>query len=309
MVLSVFDAPGRYWRGNLHTHSNLSDGALEPAEVCRRYKAEGYDFIALTDHFIGMYNYPIADTVSYRDEAFTTLLGAELHSGAQSNGDLWHILAVGLPADFAPSNSPGFLPVADQESGAEIAQRARDAGAFVTVAHPQWSGLTFEDAMSIEAAHAVEIYNHGCATGCDRADGQAALDLMLSAGRELTAIATDDAHFTEPDHFGGWVMVKAEENEPEQLLEALKRGDFYSSMGPELRDIRVEGHQLVVESSAVSSVIVQGHGQAAQGMHGHSMTRCEVPLLKFYNSPWLRVSVLDAAGKRAWSNPFKNPTL
>ena len=103
MSLTAFTAPGRFWRGNLHTHSNLSDGALDPGEVCRRYQAEGYDFIALTDHFVGMFDYPIADTLPYRNNAFTTLLGAELHSGAMENGDLWHILAVGLPADFAPS--------------------------------------------------------------------------------------------------------------------------------------------------------------------------------------------------------------
>ena len=104
----AFTAKGRFWRGNLHTHSTRSDGVLSPEEVCRRYKAEGYDFMALTDHFVGAFGYPIVDTVPMRDAGFTTILGAELHSGAMANGELWHILAVGLPADFAPSNSPGL---------------------------------------------------------------------------------------------------------------------------------------------------------------------------------------------------------
>jgi Predicted metal-dependent phosphoesterases (PHP family) len=307
MIPTAFTAPGRFWRGNLHTHSTLSDGCLEPAEVCRRYKAEGYDFIALTDHFIGMYGYPLADTLPFREEGFTTLLGAELHSGAMENGELWHILAVGLPADFAPSNSPGFLPVEDQESGPEIARRAREAGAFVTVAHPQWSGMSLADARSLDAAHAVEIYNHGCAMGCDRADGAFYADLLLSEGRDLTLIATDDAHFTEPDHFGGWVMVKSKELTPDALLDALKRGDFYSSQGPELRHVEATAGRVVVDCSAVSSVIVQGHGTAATAIHGQSLTRTEVPLPRLYNSPWLRVTVIDRSGKRAWSNPIPNP--
>ena len=300
---SAFVTTGRFWRGNLHTHSTRSDGVLSPEEVCRRYRAEGYDFLALTDHFVGSYDYPIVDTVPFRTDAFTTILGAELHSGAQENGELWHILAVGLPADFARSHTPEWMPVAGQESGAALAARAVAAGAFVAVAHPQWSGLTVADAASITAAHAVEIYNHGCFAGCDRADGFAIADQMLASGRKLNVIATDDAHFNEPDHFGGWVMVKAVENTPDALLAALKAGDFYSTQGPELRDVRVFADRVEVDCSAVVSIIVQGHGCRARAVHGHSMTTGTVSLERFVGSPYLRVTVIDAAGKRAWSNP------
>lgn len=303
-MTDAFSAPGRFWRGNLHTHSNRSDGALDPAEVCRRYKAEGYDFIALTDHFIGAYGYPITDTLPFRDSGFTTLLGAELHSGAMENGELWHILAVGLPADFTPPHAPGFLPVAGQETGPELARRAREAGAFVAVAHPQWSGLTLADARSITAANAVEIYNHGCAAGCDRGDGWYVADLLASEGQRLLAVATDDSHFTEPDHFGGWVMVKAPENTADALLAALKAGHFYSTQGPELRGITLGETSVTVESSAAVSVILQARGSAAIAVHGQSMTRTEVPLGRCGPSPWLRVTVIDAAGRRAWSNPI-----
>jgi hypothetical protein len=302
--LPAFTAPGRFWRGNLHTHSNRSDGVLDPEEVCRRYRAEGYDFLALTDHFVGRYGYPVVDTRAFRTNSFTTMLGAELHSGAMANGELWHILAVGLPEDFAPSQSPDFLPVEGQESGADLAARAVAAGAFVAIAHPQWSGLTLADARGITAAHAVEVYNHGCAAGCDRADGFAIADLLLSEGRHLSLVATDDAHFSEPDHFGGWVMVRAEANEPEALLASLKEGAFYSSQGPQLHDVRIAADAVEVDCSAARSVIVQGAGTAAKAVHGHSMTTARVPLERFRNSPWLRVTVIDAAGRRAWSNPW-----
>lgn len=303
MTDSMFSAPGRFFRGNLHSHSNRSDGALEAGEVCRRYKAEGYDFLALTDHFLGLYDYPITDTSPYRDNRFTTILGAELHSGAMANGELWHILAVGLPEDFEAPNAPHFKPVAEQESGAEIARRARAAGAYVAIAHPQWSALTMEDARTIDAAHAVEVYNHGCAVGADRADGFHTLDLLLSEGRRLDLCATDDAHFTEPDHFGGWVMVKAQENHPDSLLEALKAGHYYSSQGPDFIDVSWSDKSVEVESSAVSSVIVQGQGSATVAVHGEAMTKTQVPLVRFTDSPWLRVTIVDRAGKRAWCNP------
>ena len=303
-MADAFNAPGRFFRGNLHTHSTRSDGILAPDEVCRRYRAEGYDFLALTDHFIGTYQYPMVDTRGFRTNDFTTIIGAELHSGAMLNGELWHILAVGLPFDFAPPHAPGFEAVPGAESAADLAQRARDAGAFVAVAHPQWSGLTLADARTIGAAHAVEVYNHGCWAGCDRGDGFAINDLLLSEGRRLTLVATDDAHFSEPDHFGGWVMVKAEENDPEALLAALKAGHHYASQGPEIRRIEVTETAVEVECSAAVSVIVQGQGQAARAVHGLSMTRASVALERFRKSPWIRVTVVDAAGKRAWSNPY-----
>ncbi|MEM9781891.1 MAG: CehA/McbA family metallohydrolase [Pseudomonadota bacterium] len=303
-VGAMFEAPGRFWRGNLHTHSTRSDGALEPAEVCRRYAAEGYDFIALTDHFIGRYRYPITDTTGFRDNRFTTILGAELHAGAMENGELWHILAVGLPPDFSPPDTPDFAPGAGQETGPALARRARDAGAFVAIAHPEWSGLSAADARSLEAAHAVEVYNHSCAVGADRPRGFHTLDQLLNEGRRLTLCATDDAHFTEPDHFGAWVMVKATENDPDALLEALKAGHHYASQGPELHAIEVTGGAVDVRCSAVTSVIVQGQGSAAAAVHGLSMTTARVALGRLERSAWLRVTVVDRAGQRAWSNPI-----
>ena len=108
-----------FYKGNLHTHSNKSDGKLDPKEVCLRYKNAGYDFISLTDHLIGKYDYPIVDTSNYRDESFTTLIGAELHTGAMSNGELWHMVAVGLPLDFSPPNVWDFNFVEGMETANE----------------------------------------------------------------------------------------------------------------------------------------------------------------------------------------------
>ena len=120
---NVFANPGEYFKGNLHTHSNLSDGLLSPEEVCLRYKNEGYQFICLSDHLLGIYNYPIVDTSKYRDENFTTLLGAEVHSGYMQNGEIWHILAVGLPKDFILPNAPDFFPIENQETGPNLAKQ------------------------------------------------------------------------------------------------------------------------------------------------------------------------------------------
>ncbi len=304
MSTNIFTTPGKFYRGNLHTHSTRSDGALDPQEVCRRYRAEGYDFIAVTDHFVGLFDYPITDTSNYREEGFSTILGAELHTGVMENGHIWHILAVGLPSNFTPPNAPNFRSIKNSESAANIALRARDAGAFVTIAHPHWSGLTEADARSITAAHAVEIYNHGCAVDNDRGEGFLTLEHLLNEGRPLNLIATDDAHFNTPDYFGGWVMVKAEENIPEALLEALKAGSFYSSTGPEIHDIRITKDSVEVDCTAAVNILVQGKGSPMAKLRGEAMTKAQISLERLTGSPWIRITVIDRAGKRAWSNPI-----
>lgn len=300
-MLSAFKNPGRFFRGNLHTHSTLSDGLLAPEEVCRRYAANGYDFICLSDHFIEKYDFPIADTKGFRSNTFTTLLGAEVHTGKMLLDEPWHILAVGLPENFA-----GTTP---DETGPSLAQRCADAGAFVTIAHPQWYGLLPDEAATIEAAHAVEVYNHTAAISTTRSDGTYLLDELLNRGRKLTAIAADDAHFFDDmshanaDAFGGWVMVKAEGNSPEALLTALKTGDFYASTGPELHDITQEGDQLVVKCSPVVSVIALGRGTRSAFVHGTSLTHAVMNVSKFQGD-WVRILTIDRAGKRAFSNPL-----
>jgi hypothetical protein len=300
----AFSAPGKFWRGNLHTHSTLSDGVLAPDEVCRRYAAEGYDFLCLSEHLVGLYDYPIADTTGSRTDSFTTLLGAEVHTGRLGNGEIWHLLAVGLPTDFERPVAPDFDGLNAPEPAASLARRCREAGAYVAIAHPQWYNLTLEDALQIDAAHAVEIYNHGCAVECDRADGLAILDLLLSEGRRLNACATDDAHFTGPDAFGGWVMVKSETLDPDALLNALKEGRNYSTQGPLLHDIRIEAGEIRIACSPADRIMAVGAGYASEAAFGKGMQVASLPLDKFEAGGWLRVTVADRFDRRAWSNPI-----
>ena len=303
MPTRFFTSAGQFYRGNLHTHSTRSDGVLDPKEVCRRYRAEGYDFIALTDHFVGLFDYPITDATACLGKDFSTIQAAELHTGQMDNGYLWHLLALGLPSDFTPPDAPHFLPVEGSESGTALARRARDAGAFVVLAHPHWSRMSEADARSITAAHAVEIYNHSCAVDNDRGESLMVLDYLLNQDHRLNLIAADDAHFRNPDHFGGWVMVKSAENTPEALLAALKAGEFYSSQGPQILDIRICEASVEVDCSSSVTIIVQGKGTATATLHGTSMTTARLSRERLADSPWLRVTVLDRAGKRAWSNP------
>jgi hypothetical protein len=288
---------GRYWRGNLHTHSSLSDGALPPEEIVAIYREAGYDFVAITDHFRPEYGFPLTDTRALRTAAFTTLLGAELHAPRTEHSSEWHIVAVGLPL--------GFRPAEPDETGPALARRARAAGAFIGMAHPAASLLTMADAENLDAAHAVEAYN-ALSDWEERGDSWHLYDLLLARGHRLAAYAADDAHFQPQDPPGctSWVNVRAASLDPDALLAALLAGDYHSSTGPELHTVRVHDNKITIGCSPAARILVTGGVPGKQVLAGDGLTEGTLPLDMFHRSAYVRVTVVDTAGERAWSNPI-----
>ena len=293
-----FAQPGRFYRGNLHGHSTESDGKWTPAEYIRQYRQNGYDFVAISDHCNDHHGGAITDTRDLRSPDFTTLLGAELHPGQMDSGSPWHLVAVGLPLDFETMR-PG-------DSGADVARRAQEAGAFVAAAHPSWYAMTVADFETLDAADALECYN-GCADqASDRGYSWHYIDMLLHRGHRVGAIATDDLHATQVyrDFMRGWVQVKAKSLTPDALLRALKAGHYYSSTGPQLHHVEIQGREkLVVECSPAAQILMTSASTGAAHVDGKGLTSAEFDLRKL-DSRWLRVTVRDDAGARAWTNPM-----
>lgn len=291
-----FAMPGRFYRGNLHTHSTRSDGGLSPEAVCAFYRRMGYDFLSLTDHFLEQYEWPIVDTRPYETADFVTLIGAELHSGKTSVGDMWHILANGLPFDFAP-------PAAD-ESGPALARRALDAGAFVTCAHPSWYALSEADVLSLGPVHAIETINGISDDHNDRIDSWAMFEALTAQGHRYSALTTDDAHFLgrHNDHGRAWTWVKSETLTHASILDALKAGQFYSSTGPQIFSVEFDPESVYIRCSPCDSLFVTGKGARAAYLHGRGLIEGELPRNRLSDSPYCRITVRDSHGGRAWTN-------
>jgi histidinol phosphatase-like PHP family hydrolase len=301
------DGEGRFFRGNLHCHSNRSDGLVKPEDVAAAYRDAGYDFIVLSDHFEAEYGWQITDTRHLRDEGFTTIIGAELSSAAWTERNVYWVVAAGLPLDFEAPATAGDHALA--------IKRAADCGAFVVMLHPGLNNLPLaaaDELPALRAVHAVEVYNHNMATGAlpDRAHGAYMLDGLLEKGYEVLVNAGDDAHFGHPaDRFGGWVEVYCERLDPEALLASLKAGRYYSTQGPALREMLVDGDRLWVETSDAYAITLSGGGDRWQsgvmrtGERGEPLVQAEFDLAPFHGS-YCRVTVVDSAGRRAWSNPL-----
>ena len=99
-------------------------------------------------------------------------------------------------------------------------------------------------------------------------------------------------------------MVKAPTKSVKDLLTALKNGAFYSSCGPVIRDFYVEdGRAYLI---AEGSVEVRFHYYRHPGFRfcstpGIAMTVASAPVNRF---SYIRASVIDSQGRRAWTNPI-----
>jgi len=302
MATTLFTSAAGVFRGNLHGHSTHSDGQNSPADVVRLHREAGYDFTCLSEHpwTDPRFSAPtIIDATAFDSADFITIISAELHcpGKAHDKDGLWHIVANGLPADF---------PVADSsETGPELVARAVAAGAYVTIAHPEWYSLTDDEARSLAAAgaHGVEIYNHSSAIEAGRGGGIATLDLLLNEGDRVHLTATDDSHHVPGDAFGGWVMVAADSLTAGDIIASLKAGNYYASSGPDFIDISIDGANLDVGTSPVDRIILAGDRHRARFVAGDDLREARFDLADF-NSAFFRVVAIDAQGRSAWSNPY-----
>jgi len=133
---------------------------------------------------------------------------------------------------------------------------------------------------------------------------------LLEKGRRVLVAAGDDAHFGHPrDRFGGWVEVHCERLDPGALVESLKAGRYYSTQGPALRELLLDGDGLRVETSEAYAITLTGVGDRWQSWEerrsedGEPISGAEFDLAPFRGS-YCRVTVVDPAGRQAWSNPI-----
>jgi predicted metal-dependent phosphoesterase TrpH len=293
----AFESGGSWFRGNLHTHSDRSDGVAPPEQVIAEYRAAGYDFLVLTDHFEERWGWTVTETAPARDDAFTTILGAELSSADWDDEDVYWVNAIGLPADF-PGPAPG-------EPHEAAIRRAAEAGAYNVLLHPGLTNLLDFDSLALDSLHAVETYNVNAAQSWpDQAEARYAVDALLARGHRVHVTAADDAHWHHPwDRFRAWVMVRADRLDPDALLRALKAGTYYSTQGPRIEDVRVDGERVHVASSPARAVALTGiHGWRSDVAIADGLREATLDLGKL-RSPYWRLTVTDAEGKRAWTNP------
>ncbi len=282
------DSQGNVWyKLQLHLHTTLSDGALTPEEAAGRYKAAGFDAIAITDHW----NYHGAGEI----DGLCILSGCEYNLGYDTAEGVMHLVGVGMDGD------PGLKQSKSTRQG--IIDAIRSAGGFAILAHPAWSLNTPEQAKALRGIDAVEIYNAVSDVGqSHRPYSGYFVDLLANEGVVYPLIATDDAHYYEgEDDTVSYVMVKADSLAKDDLLSALRRGDFYATQGPRLT-VRREGDIIVAQCSDCAELCFQSNlaWVPDRVQKGDPITEAVYRIKE--DERWVRVEARDAEGKYAWSN-------
>ncbi len=288
LYTNPFQQPGQWYRGNTHSHSTESDGQLSIGDRFAAYRDAGYDFLVLTDHR------KVNDVQAYTTPDFLAISGSEVHPDNPYGGDTYHFVAINIHERI---NCSKMHPNA-------VLDNIKAQGGEAVLCHPYWSGHTILDYLPLREYFAIEVYNDSC-VGIGKEFSEQAWDDLLDRGGPVLGIAADDSHGTEDDCFHGWIMVKAEELTLESIMESLRTGAFYSTLGPEIKDLTLDGKELTVKCSEAQSIVFKAQcsrGKRVLPSEGERLTEATYSIPE--SVKYVRVEITDETGKKAWSNPF-----
>ncbi len=297
MNVNPFRLSGQWYRGNTHSHSTESDGELPMKERFDAYRAQNYDFLVLTDHRI------VNDVSNFSTDDFLAISGSEVHPSTPYGGDTYHIVAINIHQQI---NCSKLHPN-------DVIQEIKNQGGEAVLCHPYWCGHNLLDYLPLDGYFAIEVYNDTC-MGIGKGFSEQAWDDLLDKAGMVYGIAADDAHGTEHDCFHAWINVKASKLTTEGIMEALRSGAFYSTLGPEIYNVDLvdteedpvkKGKKIVVSCQAAQSITFKS--QRSRGKHitatkGNLLTEAEY--LVPNSAKYVRVEVTAPDGKKAWTNPF-----
>ena len=262
-----------YYKVNLHTHSVLSDGKLTPEEVKSEYKARGYSAVALTDHSL------MSVQQHLNDEDFIFLTGVEVNiPNAENKGKTYHLNLISkdpqllwvpvhdpdmlehMPAHFEKCKCDEMPLDYTVENVNSVIKRANEMGCLVIYNHPEWSLQFHEEYAGLEGLWGMEYRNSSCAYGygLDTANEQVFRE-MLQKNNRLVPVMADDMHkIVNPRGYEtlgkSWTMVAADELSYDAIMDGLERRELYSSCGPEIHSIVLDGTNLTVTCSPAASI-------------------------------------------------------
>ena len=118
------------------------------------------------------------------------------------------------------------------------------------------------DILKYEGFFSMEMCNYGSYLIGHLEYNAALYDKMLLNGKRIFCHSADDNHNKAPsdslefDSFGGFTMIMPESLTYDSVICAMEKGEMYSSMGPEFKEISMKGNKIHIECSDVAQIMV-----------------------------------------------------
>lgn len=305
-MIGPWGEEGSWLRCQLHCHTTCSDGDPSPEELCAHYAGAGYHVVAITDHW---------HITVHEHDGLLLIPSAELSARVTGGAEEADVLAYGI--DRLPEVRDTFPTVED------CARWIVAEGGVAYLAHPYWSGLAPGHCLDAPSLSGLEVWNGASELIQGNGLSGAFWDDVLHRGGRPFGIATDDSHSAGHDSLVGWTWVRAVERSRAAVLAALRSGSFYGSSGPTIEAVWVEDDGSVGVrcgparavflrsgpwdgcSANADPAVLSWRGRVVERASDGAIVEALFELPEYWR--WGRVEVVDAVGRKAWSNPFTLP--
>lgn len=318
---------GKFYKVNMHCHTNISDGQRSPREVKAFYKAHGYSAVCFTDHevlvghkdlcdesFIALHGYEVAVKQNLQEHTAWFMPVYHFNMIAKSQDNLK------MPCFFKENPSyPGNAGIwmercaqyTDTINTTEYnvkwlntyLKSVAEHGFLINYNHPEWSLQNCNDYLELQHLHSIEVINGSCQNLNDNTSLH--YQQFLRSGHRVVPTGGDNNHNVE-DSLTAWTMIKAEELSYEALISAFERGDCYASEGPEIYSLILEDGKIVVKTSPAAGIFLLSEGRYVSSVWSKTQIfneavfdYCPEKMGKYF-----RIEVRDPAGYRAFSSAY-----
>ena len=320
---------GNFYKANLHTHTNMSDGNDTPEEVKEIFKRMGYSIVAYTDHDV------FVDRSHLSDDTFLALNGLEMEINGRNFGRGWvdmetcHMTLIALDPDnlitpcyhrskYLYRNAPQYRHLMQYDDSLPDFERfytpdrinemfmiGRNKGFFTIYDHPTDSLEPYPTYIQYNYMHAMEMYN-----GIHEYNAHI-YDDMLRAGKRIYCVGGDDSHSVSGSGFS-WTMIKADSLDYRTVTKALLDGNFYASQGPEIYELYVEDGVMHIKTSDAQAIFFSSAARSKAQKYIFNRDGSYVNEGEFEVLPecvYVRVTVIGPDGKTASTNAYRSIDL
>lgn len=281
LVLFGFKSPKesktKWFKGNTHCHSIVSDGDSAPFKVVKAYHDHGYNFLLLTDHNFLVDHDTILKPENLRKD-FIMIPGEEITDKKSVHTTAFNI------SEYVPFYNDKNEAKSHDERIREIYAALKTptdltksdllqlhvdgtikAGGIPFINHPNFGdGLQVDDILPVENLHHMEICNaHPYVHNWGKKGHisvEAKWDQLLSQGKLMYGVAADDMHDLntgKPKDAGlyrAWIMVRSKELTPSAIHKAVEEGDFYATNSVTLKTCEMSKKECLIEVDNVATL-------------------------------------------------------